>query len=65
MTTKRTFVNWLTASVLGAVTLVGVGSGFASTSVISSAAGVNASIGLGSPGSLQTQAPCPAAAVSL
>lgn len=61
---KRTFATWLTASVLGAITLVGVGSGFASTSVVPSAAGVHTT-GLGSPGSLLTQSPCPPEGLSL
>ncbi len=65
MTSQRTFVTWLASAVLGAVTLVGVGSGFASTNVISSASAVSSNVGLGSAGSLQNQVPCPPAAVSL
>jgi hypothetical protein len=65
MKTQRLFVTWMASSLMGAVALVGVGTGFASTSVITSASAVNASAGFGSAGSLQTEIPCPPPGVDL
>jgi ribose 5-phosphate isomerase len=65
MKTQRTFVAWLASSLVGAVALVGVGTGFASTSVITSAAAVNQESSFGSAGSLQADIPCPPAGVEL
>jgi hypothetical protein len=65
MKTQRTLVTWLASSLIGAVALVGVGSGFASTSVVTSASGVSQTVGFGAAGSLQAQVPCPADAVNV
>jgi hypothetical protein len=65
MKTQRTFVTWMASSLMGAVALVGVGTGFASTSVITSASAVDASVAFGSAGSLQTEVPCPPPGIEL
>jgi hypothetical protein len=65
MKTQRTFVTWLASSLVGAVALVGIGTGFASTSVVTSASAVNQQVGFGSAGSLLADKPCPPAGVEL
>jgi hypothetical protein len=63
MTNKRTFITWLTGSLVGAIALAGVAGSFGS-SVVTSAAPAKMSAVLGQAGSLQNPAPCSGYALS-